>query len=60
MLVALSGFIRETKVQGTLTNRHTISFVVDDGVIVLDKADVLRVLPQLQYFADTGMDLDDA
>jgi hypothetical protein len=40
------------KVKGTLTARHTIALSVDGGVIVLDRADVLKVLPALIMFAE--------
>jgi len=50
----------EGDVDGTLTARHTISLTTGgNGVVVLTKADVLRVLPQLQHFAEVGLDLDD-
>jgi hypothetical protein len=50
----------EGMVDGTLTARHTIALTTTGGgVVVLDKADVLRILPQLQHFAEFGRDPDE-
>lgn len=46
------------KVDGTLTARYSVALTCDGGVVSLDRADVLRVLPALQRFAETGQDLD--
>lgn len=57
-------FALEAKIEGTLTGHETISLVVaradghggatgpTSGVVVLDRADVLRILPQLRRFLD--------
>jgi hypothetical protein len=47
------------KVKGTLTARHTIALSVDGGVIVLDRADVLKVLPALIMFAELPAEEED-
>lgn len=48
----------QAEVKGTLTARHTIALTTDVGAVVtLERAEVLRVLPQLAHFAEHGQDL---
>lgn len=51
-------FTYDGRIDGTLAARHSIALTCDDGVINLDLADVLRILPALQKFAMTGEPID--
>lgn len=54
-----STFVYQGEVVGSLRNRHTIALVAQGGVVVLDRAEVLKTLPWLQYFAEHGLDADE-